>query len=273
LKDMTVRKALPGDIDGIAYISRNTWDGEDYLEGRAEEWIADGTLWVGVQAGTVVGTFRSFIIPPRVIWLEALRIRPDMRGMGHGRRLSEKAFQRGAALIGAGAADSMEFSTYVFNHESIHIARSWGFREVDRFMLLQREVPADARGELEPASVDLKDIEGEYLPCGWRFARVSEEGLRWVMDRSDCLCFQGTSFLRRRGGGGSTAPVMNGGFDIERYLRGAQISSAASGDSECTVILHRSRRSCISRALEYGFSPWEPVEDGNVLLFRWDPES
>ena len=153
MPQMEIRPASRGDMSGIAEISRGTWEGSDYLEEKAGRWIEDGSLFVGVSEGRMVGTFRISILPQGVCWLEALRIHPDLRGMGYGRLLASEVFALGQEYLRRGEASCMEFSTYVNNVESRHISESQGFRVVSGYYLLYKENP-ERRIEIRPREVE-----------------------------------------------------------------------------------------------------------------------
>ncbi|MFO8184862.1 MAG: GNAT family N-acetyltransferase [Candidatus Aegiribacteria sp.] len=266
---ISVRKAASEDSEAIAEISRGTWDGEDYLEGRASEWTDDGTLHVGELDGTVVGTFRISPMPDGVLWLEALRILAGFRGRGLGRQLAGAAFGMGRRLIEQGRGRALEFSTYVNNHESIHISTSQGFRLVDGFMLMTREgFPASSGLESCIPSPGMFRETREHIPCGWKYPRACPEGIEWALRRCEGFRYNGVVFLRKRGSGEAT-PLDGSVRNPPDFLRGAEAAAAAAGSGEVSIVVHESRRDLITAAFREGYSTWEPVSERNVLVFRY----
>ena len=102
MPELRVRIAALNDLDDIAEISRTTWDGDDYLEGKAPGWIEDGSLYAGELDGKVIGTFRLTPMPDRVLWLEGLRINTDYQGRGYGRQLADFSFVKGKKILQSG---------------------------------------------------------------------------------------------------------------------------------------------------------------------------
>lgn len=267
---ISVRQASLDDLEAVAEISRLTWEGEDYLEGAAKEWVCDGSLYVGESDGAVLGTFRLSLMPRRVIWLEALRVHAAHRGRGFGRKLAQAAFERGRAMISRGEGSCMEFSTYVNNHESIHISRSQGFRVVDRYMLMTREGP-EAHDEIHPlipAIGRLDDIM-DHIPCGWKYPRFCGEGLEWALERSEAFSCRGVIFMRRRDSDEAT-PAGGSARDPVSFIEGAETLAAGRGEDHCCILFHESRRDIRELARGRGYSTWEPVKDHNVLIFRYE---
>lgn len=265
------REARPGDLDDIAEISRLTWEGEDYLGDSATAWITDGTLRVGDIDGRVIGTFRISPMPCGVIWMEALRVHPEFRGRGLGRRLGGEAFRIGREMMRAGEGDCLEFSTYVNNMESIHISVSQGFRVVDRFMLMSREGAGSGDGAVaaKPSHEDFREV-GDHIPCGWKYPRNCPEGIDWSL--RECQAYRyGHVLLLRKRGSDETTPVAGSLEDPEGFLDGAESVAAAAGDDRTCIVVHESRTDLIRLASARGYSTWEPVDGFNVLVFRFGP--
>lgn len=266
---ISVRKASFEDSEAIAEISRGTWEGNDYLEKRAAEWTADGTLHVAELDGTVLGTFRISPMPCGVLWLEALRILAGFRGRGLGRQLAGAAFRMGRRLIEQGRGECMEFSTYVNNHESIHISTSQGFRVVNGFMLLGREsISASGKAESCTPPPDTFRETREHIPCGWKYPRACPDGIDWALRRCEGFRYGGVVFLRKRGSGEAT-PLDGSVSNPLDFIRGAEAAAAAAGSGESSIVVHESRTDLIATAFREGYSTWEPVDKRNVLVFRY----
>ncbi|MBN2586065.1 MAG: GNAT family N-acetyltransferase [Candidatus Fermentibacteraceae bacterium] len=271
MDEMIIRKACPGDIKAIAEISRLTWEGDDYLEGKAPGWISDGTLHVGEYRGSVLGTFRMSPMPCGVIWLEALRVHPDHRGAGMGRRLAGEAFDIGREMIRRGPFRCMEFSTYINNHESIHISVSQGFRPVNRFILMTRDGIGSCGEALaaEPSGTDFTEAVG-HIPCGWKYPRLSGEGIEWALRKCDAFRYREVVFLRRKSSD-ETTPISGSRSDPGGFLEGAEAAASARGEKHCCIVVHESRGDIVDEARRRGYGTWEPVEGYNILVYRYEP--
>lgn len=267
-----VRRAEIKDIGRIASISRSTWEGSDYLEGRSAEWIDDGSLFVGEHLGEVVGTFRISRMPDGVLWLEALRVHGDLRGRGFGRSLADAAFQRGLEMIRKGKGNSIELSTYINNHESIHIIESQGFSIADRFVILCKELEGEHADiqRIEPSS-EYFDDELEHISCGWKFPRLCPEGIRWALKRSRAYRCREASFLMKNDSS-SVFPLRGAEKDPDDLLRGAEAAAKLSGCQQVELMLPLAYSCLISSSIAGGYESWEPLEEYNVLVFRYDPE-
>lgn len=268
---LTVRKATVDDLGAIADISRLTWEGEDYLEGAAADWIEDGTLYAGVWEDRVAGTFRISSMPCGVLWMEALRIHASLRGRGLGKELASSAFLIGTGMIERGFGDCLEFSTYFNNHESIHISRVQGFEVVNRFLLMYREGIGAATGAvpLTPEEVRFTETAG-HIPCGWKYPRACCQGRRWALENCEAWGCRGVAFLRRKGSDEAT-PVCGSRKDPEGFLDGVEAVASCRGESHANIVLHESRTDLVDAARKRGYYTWEPAGAYNVMVFRYVP--
>ena len=269
MPELSIRIAIMDDLEDIAAISRTTWDGDDYLEKKARRWIKDCSLYAGELDGKVVGTFRLSQMPAGVLWMEGLRVHLKYRNHGYGRQLADAAFEAGKKIIGSGSAVCMEFSTYFKNDESIHISISQGFRVVNRFILMNRE-GIDSTAEIEksePSDADFMSLPG-HIPCGWKYPRLCRGGIEWALQRCDAWRRGNVLFLRKRNSDEAT-PLRGAEDDPDSFLEGAEAAALSAGDSRSSIVLHESDRKVIKRAFERGYDTWEPVDDCNVLIFRY----
>lgn len=267
---LNIRNAVLDDIEDIAAISRLTWDGDDYLEERALGWIMDRSLYAGEVDGKVVGTFRLTPMPKGVLWMEGLRVHKDYQGRGYGRQLGDASVETGKRIIRSGKSRSLEFSTYINNHESIHISKSQGFKVVNRFFLLRKE-GIDTSAKIERAEPIQKDFAGlsQHIPVGWKYPRLCPEGIEWALQRCDAFRNGEVMFMKMKNSDEAT-PVRGAEGDPDGFLDGVEAAAVMAGDSNSCIVLHEMDKSIIERAFDRGYDSWEPVDEYNVLIFRYN---
>jgi len=85
MKDFLVRPAQPADRKQVLAFCEHTW-GEhgDYIADVWDEWLADtdGIFLVGELAGKPVAIGKVTVLSPGEVWLEGMRIAPELRGQG-----------------------------------------------------------------------------------------------------------------------------------------------------------------------------------------------
>jgi GNAT superfamily N-acetyltransferase len=102
---LTIRPARPEDRPAMERICAHTWEWGDYIPEVWDEWLADeqGLLIVGELAGRVVALSRFRFQARDQIWLEGMRVDPEYRRRGIGRKLLDHSItfaqERGARVV------------------------------------------------------------------------------------------------------------------------------------------------------------------------------
>ncbi len=105
LSQVKVRKANYNDKSGVLEISKNLWQGHDYLPQVWDEWLRDkkGLLLVATTGRARVGVAHAYFQTPDVVWLEGVRVHADYRGLGIAGKLNN-ALVKWAVAKGAKVA-------------------------------------------------------------------------------------------------------------------------------------------------------------------------
>ena len=114
------------DRDRVIEISRDIWDGHDYLPRVFDEWLADAgaTFQAAELEGVVVGVQRLRPIAPNVVWYEGLRVASTHRRQGIARAML--AF----AIAGAREQRFREIRLGTGNADAATLFESMGFRRL-----------------------------------------------------------------------------------------------------------------------------------------------
>jgi RimJ/RimL family protein N-acetyltransferase len=138
-----VRRAVPDDTPAMLSITRNVWEGNDYVPYAWKRWLhqTDGGLFVAELDGRVVGLQNIAIQPDGSAWLEGIRVDERIRSQGVGQALLSH---------GIGWARSMgcrvaRLSTSSGNPSSNRIAAKAGFRVAAEFRPLFAPAARTAR--------------------------------------------------------------------------------------------------------------------------------
>lgn len=85
----TIRPAQPQDRPGMEALCAQVWNGEDYVPGVWDEWLADpqGELTVVTLEGQIVALGKLTRLAEGEWWMEGLRVDPDYRRLGIARLL------------------------------------------------------------------------------------------------------------------------------------------------------------------------------------------
>lgn len=131
---VVIRPALPQDTDAVRWMTRNVWEGTDYLPYVWDRWLTDanGYLMAATQEGMLVGVQHVQLMPDGSAWAEGIRVAEDRQGSGIGQLLLDEAV-RWARSIGCPA---LRLSTYSENPASNRIAERAGLGQLASLSIL-----------------------------------------------------------------------------------------------------------------------------------------
>ncbi|WP_148881920.1 MULTISPECIES: GNAT family N-acetyltransferase [Thermococcus] len=264
-----IRDAKPEDRPSIEEIARLTWGGEDYLARVFDEWLRDGHFYVLEVDGKVIGTAKLTLLPGKVGWLEGLRVHPDYRGRGYGRKLHGFMLELGERLAREGKIEALEFATYFLNRESIAMAKRDGFKVVARFYYIQRPpVPEDTpeRAEIKPSD----EMEYRYIPYGWKFLHNCRQSREWLKEKAEIREYRGFKFLYppMSENDPTFSPFKLSIEAIGSLLPATSFEAKRIGYDSIDIMLPEERKDLIEPLKELGFKNWADFREPDVLVFR-----
>ncbi|ACJ16646.1 Acetyltransferase (GNAT) family protein [Thermococcus onnurineus NA1] len=262
-----IREARPEDRPFIEEIARLTWNGEDYLARVFDEWLSDGGFYVLEVDGRVIGTAKITLLPGKVSWLEGLRVHPDYRGRGYGKKLHSFMLELGERLAREGKIEALEFATYFLNRESIAMAERTGFHVKARFFVFGAKTESFEPEEPKLVEPALEDLTLGLIPVGWRFVRRSEEALEWIKLNAELYDFNGFRFLVSKKG--TTFTPLDVGLATLKAMLPAMAWVAKERERESfDVMLPSGVKPLLPGLKRLGLLLWDETEEPNVLVFR-----
>ena len=124
--DLTLRPMRAADRGRVVEISRDVWDGHDYLPGVFDDWLADaGASFQAAELdGVVVGVQRLRPIAPGLVWYEGLRVASTHRRQGLARAMLA------SAIADAREQGFQEMRLGTGNADAVPLFESMGFRRL-----------------------------------------------------------------------------------------------------------------------------------------------
>jgi len=94
-EELTLRPVRPADRDRIIEMTKDVWNGRDYIPSVLDRWVADaGAAFQAAEVeGIVVGVQRLRPYAPGLIWYEGLRVAAEHRRKGIARTMLEAAIE------------------------------------------------------------------------------------------------------------------------------------------------------------------------------------
>ena len=148
------RNLTKNDIPAILNISKDIWEGDDYIPDVIERWINEkGNLAYGAfleeEMKELIGFGRVKIFPNGLAWLEGGRVKVSHQKKGIGRDLMKYAIDYAIRV----QAKVAQYDTSSRNFGSLSLAKFHGFKEKKRTEVLEADV-----SELKLKEYDFSDI-------------------------------------------------------------------------------------------------------------------
>lgn len=269
---LIVRPAEEADLPGLEEISRLTWEGFDYLDRVAGDWIAEGNLFTGIVQGRVAACARYTRVPGGILWLEGLRVHPEFRGLGYGKAVSGHVLSICKGLIHRGLARGIEFSTYSLNAESRGLSEKQGFRVAEWFHILYREGMPVCDCRIEPCEPVPEDfgVFPDRVSVGWKYGHWREEGfIQWFNSVARVWRTEtGARFLTGLRDD-EVSPLASAFHDIGGFFNGIRAFASRNGRTYIELFLHDSMKGMLEAAREHGWGYWENPDSSNVPVYEW----
>jgi GNAT superfamily N-acetyltransferase len=124
--ELTLRPVRAADRERVVEISRDIWDGHDYLPRVFDEWLMDaGAAFQAAELeGVVVGVQRLRPIAPNLVWYEGLRVASTHRRQGLARAMLA------SAIADAREQRFREMRLGTGNADAVPLFESMGFRRL-----------------------------------------------------------------------------------------------------------------------------------------------
>jgi GNAT superfamily N-acetyltransferase len=266
LNVVVCRPALPLDTAGVMQLTREIWDGHDYVPYVWAEWLADplGLLVVAEYAGRVVGLIKLSCKGAGEWWMQGLRVHPEFQGKGIASRLHDYVIDHWQRHLGG----LVRLTTSSARLPVHHLCQRTGFRKVGEY----KSFVGMALGE-KPKSV-LPVTEGEifsaleyilksplhvlafgFMDLGWYWGEPTEERLQAAVQR-------GHAFWRLDDQGQRQALLL---FDLDDDEEGdyLYIQIVACHVEDITDTLVEYRR--LAGALGYQRCAWMAPDQAHIL--------
>jgi hypothetical protein len=146
---MEIKKITPEHKEKVLQISKDIWEGDDYIPQIFDEWVADPYgEFVGLFDGeTLIAFGKMTYLTPTDVWLEGLRKDQKSEVKGIARYFTEHYLK---ILSQRKDLTSVRFATYFQNYGSIIPAERCGFQRVLTCSLKNLEINSKGKIEISP---------------------------------------------------------------------------------------------------------------------------
>lgn len=135
-----IRPVNHHDYNDITDISKDIWDGNDYLPKVFFEWLDAPGLFLGVEEPKqhkVVAVEKYSYLPDKTGWLEGLRVHVSYRNLGLSKIISQALFEKALEDLQSCKVLRIASCTHASNTISIHLSQLKGFVLKQRYLVVE----------------------------------------------------------------------------------------------------------------------------------------
>jgi len=198
------RELTADDIPAIRKISKDIWDGEDYVPHVIENWLEDESCmnygsFLDEEMKEMVGFGRVKLFDKEIAWLEGGRVREENQKQGIGRQMIQYALDFALSV----KVKRAQYATSSKNLGSKALAKFFKFREKKRMNVLDAEKGDILHVDsplLKVKKLTAKEVkehyshfdigEGEEICKGWSYKPlkyISDEDGEWYISNSRAI--------------------------------------------------------------------------------------
>lgn len=159
------RKLTHEDYEDIVDISKDIWEGGDYLPGVFHRWVEDKGIFLGgvdMESNKVVAVAKLSILYDGSGWLEGLRVHTSYRGQKLGKRVTEEILKRATEALENGLINKIAFATHITSIESKAMMEKLNFKLKETQILAVKNISSlDTNMSVEDFNIETFEITFE----------------------------------------------------------------------------------------------------------------
>lgn len=178
---MGFRIAVPADKAEVIALTRDIWDGEDYIGFVFDEWVHEtvGEFTILEDEGRIVGFAKMTQVDHDAVWFEGLRVRSDSRGKGYGKALTDYQMRRAPEL----GYRKVLLATHSAN-QSVGIIEAQGFERIEAYKYFEVTAPTEGTVRSLEKAEDFPFPDG-YVNLDFSFRRMDASLAEILKARGD----------------------------------------------------------------------------------------
>ncbi len=201
------------DIPAIKDISKDIWEGDDYIPNVIEEWLQQKECinygaFKDEEKKILIGFGRIKIMSKDLVWLEGGRVKFSLQHQGIGKEMIKYALEYARQIN----AKTAQYSTWSKNFDSISLAKKFGFQKKKIMNILESNIKTLKLINNPPSEVEnitakealkiyrnIPNGPGDELCVGWSYIPLKLEyfvNKNWSWIRNSGAILQKIEFKR-----------------------------------------------------------------------------
>jgi GNAT superfamily N-acetyltransferase len=161
--DYIVRPVEESDYSDVVKISKDIWEGNDYLPKIFHTWLNQAGLFIGVEdrsSKELVAVSHVALLHDGSAWLGGLRVRPDHQGKGISHLMIKAQLEYAMEKLHQGSVKQIACAIFTKNEASKHLCLSYGMQIKQSYLLLSWKKDCKPRPlQVEPWEPSWEEIE------------------------------------------------------------------------------------------------------------------
>jgi len=267
------RKLTHEDYDDIVDISKDIWDGGDYLPSVFHKWVDDKGFFLGgvdIENNKVVSVAKLSILYDGSGWLEGLRVHKNYRGEKLGKRITEEILKRATEALENGFINKIAFATHITNIESKNMMEKLNFKLKGTQVLAIKNISdIDTNIKIEDFHIESWDVTFEefknhpylksrngVLPLAFVFEEVTQKLYESLKENNSFVKINGHYGLFKYKGDASFI-AMEDTFDgVNTFMDYYLLRYKEKGNKEIFTPVCPEDKSLIEKLKSAGYTSW-----------------
>lgn len=267
------RKLTHDDYEDIVDISKDIWDGGDYLPSVFHKWVDDKGIFLGgvdIDNNKVVAVAKLSILFDGSGWLEGLRVHTNYRGQKLGKRITEETLKRATEALQNGFINKIAFATHINNIESKTMMEKLNFQLKETQTLAIKNISSlDSNISIEDFNIESWDITFEefknhlyikrrngLLPLAFVFEEVTVELYESLKANNSFVKINGHYGLFKYKGEANFIAMEDTFEGINTFMDYYLLNYKESGAQEIFTPVCPQDKILIEKLKSYGYTSW-----------------
>ena len=279
------RKLTHEDYEDIVDISKDIWDGGDYLPSVFHKWVDDKGIFLGgvdIDNNKVVAVAKLSILFDGSGWLEGLRVHTNYRGQKLGKRITEETLKRATEALQNGLINKIAFATHINNIESKTMMEKLNFQLKETQTLAIKNISSlDSNISIRDFHIESWDITFEefknhsyikrrngLLPLAFVFEEVTVELYESLKVNNSFVKINGHYGLFKYKGEANFIAMEDTFEGINTFMDYYLLNYKESGAQEIFTPVCPQDKVLIEKLKSYGYTSWSDWKPDYLYYIR-----
>lgn len=272
------RKLTHDDYEDIADLSKDIWEGTDYLPKVFHKWVDDKGIFLGAidsDRNKVAAVAKLSMLSDGSGWLEGLRVHIDYRGQKLAKKITEQLLNTAKVYLKEKKINRIAFSTHISNVESRNMMEKFSFKLIQAHVLAVKKLPElpgceiNSKFHVEPWNISYEDFKqlsyftkrNGLLPLAFVFQEITPELFQKLKEDQGLVIINNHPGIFKYKGEPNFLAIEDSFDAIDTFMNYYISKYMTSGLQEIYTPILSEDKSLMEKLISshyYSWSNWEP---------------